>query len=76
MSRISIEVTPDQHNAIKAMALLEKVNMREFVISRLFGNMPKGKKPNARLMAALNESLNMKITKRYETAKDVFDRYR
>lgn len=31
MSRISIEVTPEQHKAIKAMALIEGVPIRELI---------------------------------------------
>lgn len=82
MSRLSIELTPEQHNAIKAMALLEGMNMKELVIDRIFNPKPakakhvKTKKPNARLLAAIEESFNMKGAKRYKTAKELFDRYR
>ena len=84
MSRLSIELTPEQHNAIKAMALLEGVNIKEFVVKRVFAKMPAkpkskkaaAKKPNARLMAALEDSLNVKGKKRYKTAAEFFDRYR
>ncbi len=79
MSRLSIDLSPDQHNAIKAMALLEGVNIKEYVVRCVFRDIPgndKGKKPNARLMAALKESLSHKGKKRYKSAKEIFDRYR
>ena len=84
MSRLSIELTPEQHNAIKAMALLEGMNIKEFVVNKVFdqatkakkGKKTKGKQPNARLLAAIEESFNIKGAKRYKTAKELFDRYR
>lgn len=34
MSRISIDVTPEQHKQLKAMAALEGMSIKEFVLSR------------------------------------------
>jgi uncharacterized protein (DUF1778 family) len=84
MSRLSIELTPEQHNAIKAMALLEGESIKDFVWKLVEPKLreaskkkrTKTKKPNARLLAAIEESFNMKNAKRYKTAKELFDRYR
>jgi hypothetical protein len=84
MSRLSIELTPEQHNAIKAMALLEGESIKDFVwklVEPKLRETPKkkpkkAKQPNARLRAAIEESFNMKNAKRYKTAKELFDRYR
>ena len=34
MSRLSIEVTPEQHNAIKAMALLEGKTIKDLILKK------------------------------------------
>jgi len=34
MSRLSIEIDPDQHRQIKAMATFEGVTIKEFILSR------------------------------------------
>lgn len=82
MSRLSIEVTPEQHNAIKAMALLEGVNIKEYVLTRLFSNEKDMKTPNKRLQTAIKEAQKTEKDvksgklKPYKNAKSVFDRYR
>ena len=82
MSRLSIEVTPEQHNAIKAMALLDGINIKEYVIKRIFNGELSVKKPNARLKAAIKEAIKIEkeikkgTKKSYKTTKEVFDRYR
>jgi len=86
MSRLSIDLTPDQHNAIKAMALLEGVNIKKYVMKRIFGDV-KGeclsfKEPNAQLQAAIDEVLIMEKEintgkiERHKTSSEIFDRYR
>ena len=39
MSRLSIEVTPEFHAAIKAMAFEQGVSLRDFVVGNLADNM-------------------------------------
>jgi len=36
MSRLSIELTPEQHQQVKAMAALSGNSIREYVLTRLF----------------------------------------
>jgi len=38
MSRLTIDVTPQQHQALKAMAALEGKTIKQFAIERLFPN--------------------------------------
>lgn len=78
MSRLSIELTPEQHQMIKVLASLEGVNIREYVLGKLFV-IPSGKKkkPNAQVMQALQETIERKHhMKAYKTAKALFDQYR
>ena len=35
MSRLSIELTPEQHNRLKAMAALEGKSIKEYVVERV-----------------------------------------
>ncbi|MCB9774860.1 MAG: antitoxin [Nitrospiraceae bacterium] len=61
MSRLSIELTQEQHQKIKAMAALTGTSIREYVVSRLFP-------------ASSNEELDLKelemlLDKRIESAK-------
>lgn len=36
MSRISIDVTPEQHYAIKSLALINGCNVKDFVLKQIF----------------------------------------
>lgn len=46
MSRLSIELTPEQHRAIKTLAALEGMKMKDFVLAKLFVKAAKnGAKP-------------------------------
>lgn len=38
MSRISIDVTPEQHQRLKALAALQGKSIKEFVLSRTLGS--------------------------------------
>ncbi len=82
MSRLSIEITPEQHNIIKAMALLNGLNIREYVIKQLFKDSENIKNPNKQLKAAIVEAqkLEKKVKsgklKAHKSTKSVFDRYR
>ena len=73
MPRLSIEITPEEHRAIKAMALLEGSNIKEYVMQRV---LPKGaqKKPSKQLEAAIKEMLTGK-TKRYTSAEELFSEF-
>jgi hypothetical protein len=82
MSRINIEVTPEFHQAIKMMAFEQGVSLQDFVVEKLVGVCKKQtKKPNARLLASINEALqNEKLIKAeklktYKTTEEVFSRY-
>jgi len=38
MSRLNIEISPEQHQQIKAMAALQGISIKELVLRRLFDN--------------------------------------
>ncbi len=82
MSRLSIEVTPEQHNIIKAMALLSGVNIKEYVLKQLFKELGDIKSPNRQLKAAIDEAQKMEKKvksgklKVHKTTKSIFDSYR
>lgn len=83
MSRLSIEITQEQHNAIKAMAFEYGVSIKDFVLDKLADTTKKSNKNNGnKLLSALTEAAELEKNiksgskKTYKTAKDVFDRYR
>ena len=43
MARLSIEITDEQHRAIKAFAAMRDMAMKDFVLHRSFHEKPKGK---------------------------------
>jgi hypothetical protein len=61
MSRLSIELTPEQHQKIKAMAALTGTSIREYVVARLLP-------PSSDEELALQE-LETLLNKRIESAK-------
>ena len=82
MSRLSIEVTPEFHHAIKEMAFEQGVSLRDFVLEKHSKATKKSSKiPNARLLASIAEGFeNEKAIKEgtlkpYKTTKEIFDRY-
>ena len=57
MSRISIEVTPEEHQKLKALAALQGKSMKEFVLERALGS-----DPSADDQQALSELESLLIT--------------
>ncbi len=87
MSRISIEVTPDIHKAIKLAAIDNGLSLKDFVIHKLMENHTHKKLkssaghddcPLCRAFGGKNKKYkklkpsDMKIVGKYKTAKDMF----
>ncbi len=82
MSRISIEVTPDIHKAIKIAALNNGLSVKDFVIKKLIENHPhpKSKSDDCPICKAFGKdrkykklkAADKKIVGRYKTTKDMF----
>jgi len=82
MSRLSIEIPSEFHQAIKMMAVEQGVTLRDFVVEKLSDVCKKQpKKPNARLLTSIQEGLELaeKVKsgeiKPYKNAKEIFARY-
>ena len=74
MSRISIDVTDDEHNRLKAMAALRGKSIKDYVLERAFGT----DKTDDSALRELEELLDVRILAakagavRRRTAKAVF----
>jgi len=77
MSRISIDVTPEQHQRLKALAALRGKSIREFVLDRTLGE-PEAGADFAELEALLDHRIAEAQTRRASTRTvgDVFERAR
>ena len=59
MSRISIDVSPDEHQKLKAMAALQGKSIKDYVIERTLG--PAGDHDQEAALAALESLLDARI---------------
>ena len=82
MSRLSIDIPSEFHQAIKMMAVEQGVTLRDFVVEKLSDVCKKQlKKPNARLLASMDEAFkNEELIKKgklktYKTTEELFSRY-
>jgi hypothetical protein len=58
MSRLSIELTEREHQAIKALAIINDMNLREFVLGKVFDKIsenPKNRKLKKTVLQAISE---------------------
>ena len=82
MSRLSIEIAPEFHHAIKEMAFEQGVSLRDFVLSKLLEVVKKPiNVPNARLESSIAEGMELakKVKsgeiKPYSSTREIFARY-
>lgn len=78
MRRISIDVTPEEHQRLKALAALQGKTIKEFVLSRTLGAAPPGSdEDNAlgELEALLDERMKRAKKEGFSTrtVKQIFD---
>ena len=57
MSRLTIEVTEEQHQGIKALAALQGKTIKEYAIQRLFAFTPEEKQAMLELKALLDQRI-------------------
>lgn len=80
MSRISIDVTPQEHQRLKAMAALQGKSIKEFVLASTLGKQsdPTLKQGLAELEAALDQRIEEAETKSTSTrsVEEVFQQAR
>lgn len=57
MSRISIDVTPKEHQKLKALAALQGKSIKEYVLERTLGEDSSGQDALAELEAILDERI-------------------
>lgn len=76
MSRLSIEVTPEEHRHIRVLASLHGQKIRDFVLERVFGSASDGKKTEKRFsketQKALEDLAKGKNLKRYKDVDALF----
>lgn len=65
MSRVSIDVTPQEHQKLKAMAALQGKTIKEFVLSSTIGAIPP-KSEEATALAELEELLDERMRRAKE----------
>lgn len=58
MSRLSIEVSPDQHQKIKALAALQGKSIKDYILSKLFSA---GNEDEQAALSELEELLSSRI---------------
>lgn len=73
MSRLSIEVTADQHRAIKVMASMKGMKIKDFILSAVLSEKT-AKKASKQLKQALKE-LEEGDVLRYENPEAFFAKY-
>ena len=73
MSRISIEVSDNQHAKIKVMASLQNKSIKDFIIESIF-QQPK-KKFNKSTMDAIDEMQNEKNLNVYDSVESLFSKF-
>ena len=80
MSRISIDVTPQEHQRLKAMAALQGKSIKEFVLASTLGNQsgPTVQRDLAELEAALDQRIEEAKTngRSTRTVEEVFQQAR
>jgi len=59
MSRISIDVTPEEHQKLKALATLQGRSMKEYIIARTLG--AEGNKSQETCLAELESLLDERV---------------
>lgn len=64
MSRISIDVTPEEHQKLKALAALQGKSMKEFVLGRVLNSEKHGEDEQA--LAELEDLLDQRIQRAEE----------
>lgn len=74
MSRISIEVSDEQHTQIKVMASLRKKTIKDFIIENIF-NRPQAREFNQDTLKAIEDISNNKELNTYESAEVLFARF-
>jgi hypothetical protein len=57
MSRLSIDVTDQQHQSLKALAALQGKTIKEYAIEKLFGADPKEEQAFAALKSLLRQRI-------------------
>jgi len=73
MSRITFEVTEEQHHTIKALAVLQKKTIKALVIDALFN---KKNVPNLETIEAIEDIENRRNLITYETVDMLFEKLR
>lgn len=75
MSRISIDVTPEEHHRLKVLATREKKSIKQFVLDRTLGRAEgSGDDEVAELLAILDQRIERGLTSEVSarTVDDVF----
>ena len=70
MTRISIEVSPEEHKNIKVLASLEGKKIKDFVLDKIFGDTDRELKPETIL--AIQDALNNKNITKHDSVDDMF----
>ena len=74
MSRISIEVTDEQHTQIKVMASLQKKTIKDLIIENIF-NAPQARELNQATLKAIEDIRNDTDLNTYGSAEALFTRF-
>ncbi len=74
MSRISIEVTDEQHTQIKVMASLQKKTIKDLIIENIF-NAPQTRELNQATLEAIKDISNDNNLSIYGSVETLFARF-
>ena len=70
MSRIVIDVTPEEHRWLKAMASLKGMTIKAFALDKIF---EQEKIPNAETMQALEDARLRKNLESFDSIEEMFE---
>ncbi|MBN9543059.1 MAG: hypothetical protein J0G32_04605 [Alphaproteobacteria bacterium] len=73
MSRIVLEVTPEQHKQIKVMASLEGKSIKELILESVFNEKKTFKSSTLKAIDDVNQNKNLNT---YNSAKELFNKFR
>ncbi len=72
MSRITVEVTDEQHHKIKVLASLQNKTIKELVLDSLFDD--SSRKYNRETIRAMEDVESRKHLNSYKTVSELFDK--
>ena len=73
MSRISIDISEEQHKKIKILAALQHKTIKDFILENIFA--PSNNIPNKATIEAIEDIKNNKNLNMYSSVDELFEKF-